>query len=437
MPISETWSALIRRYEPRLKSLTTTPVSVPTPLRRNRDFMVLWTGHAISALGTSIAMIAYPLLALLATGSALAAGVIAFVGMAAGAVLRLPAGVFVDRLPRRALMVTCDAIRAVATASVAVAVVVDRLSMAHLVVVAVMTAACDAFFDPAQMVAVRQVVPPTQLPNAMAQNEARGHLAALGGPPLGGLLFGVAAVLPIAAQAASFVTSGLLIGSIKRRLHRDHRRPVNFLPLRHDLLTGLRLVWANAFLRVTLLCAAGYQFIFPAVILVVIASSSARRAPAVEIGAAISLAGIGGILGAWLSPQIQRRVAPPVLVCLFGATTTLALGAMMFASNPFALGALLALTYFMSAPANGMLAAVQISVTPPDLQGRMLGAVMLVASLAAPLGPLAGGWLLQDFGVRTTFVVLTCVSAAIAAVILISPSIRHMRSPASAEETSG
>ncbi|MEQ4207328.1 MFS transporter [Actinopolymorpha sp. B9G3] len=410
--------------------MTSTPGSASTPLRKNRDFMVLWTGHAISSLGTSIAMIAYPLLALLATGSALTAGMIAFVGMAAGAVLRLPAGVFVDRLPRRALLVTCDAIRAVATASVALAVVADRLSIAHLVVVAVIAAACDAFFDPAQMVAVRQVVPTTQLPNAMAQNEARGHLAALGGPPLGGLLFGVAAALPIAAQAASFMTSGLLIRSVKRRLHGDEGRQTNPRPLRQDLLTGIQLVWASAFLRVTLLCAAGYQLIFPAVILVVIASTSARGAPAVEIGAALSLAGIGGILGAWLSPQIQRRLPPPVLVCLFGATATLALGALMFAYNPFVIGALLALTYFTSAPANGMLAAVQISITPPEMQGRMLSAVMLVASLAAPLGPLAGGWLLQDFGARVTFVVLTCMSAAITATILISPAIRHMRSPA-------
>ncbi len=389
--------------------------------------MVLWTGHAISALGTSIAMIAYPLLALLATGSARTAGIIAFVGMAAAVVLRLPAGVFVDRLPRRALLVTCDAVRAVATASVALAVVADRLSMAHLVVVAVVSAACDAFFDPAQMVAVRQVVPTTQLPNAIAQNEARGHLAALGGPPLGGLLFGVAAALPIAVQAASFLTSGLLIGSIRRRLHGDEGRRANFRPLRQDLLTGIRLVWASTFLRVTLLCAAGYQFIFPAVILVVIASTSARGTPAVEIGAALSLAGIGGILGAWLSPQMQRRLPPPVLVCLFGATVTLALGALMFATNPFVIGALLALTYFTSAPANGMLAAVQISITPPELQGRMLSAVMLVASLAAPLGPLAGGWLLQDFGVRVTFVVLTLMSVAVTAVVLISPAIRHMR----------
>ncbi|WP_273376828.1 MFS transporter [Actinopolymorpha pittospori] len=409
--------------------MTSTPVPAPTPLRKNRDFMVLWAGHAISALGTSIAMIAYPLLALLATGSARTAGIIAFVGMAAGAVLQLPAGVFVDRLPRRALLVTCDAIRAVATASVALAVVADRLSMAHLVVAAVINAACDAFFGPAQMVAVRQVVPTTQLPNAMAQNEARGHLATLGGPPLGGLLFGVAAALPIAVQAASFLTSGLLIGSIKRRLYGEEGRQANPRPLRKDLLTGIQLVWGSAFLRVTLLCAAGYQFIFPAVILVVIASTSARGAPAVEIGAAFSLAGIGGILGAWLSPQIQRRLPPPVLVCLFGATATFALGALMFAYNPFVIGALLALTYFTSAPANGMLAAVQISITPPEMQGRVLSAVMLVASLAAPLGPLAGGWLLQDFGARATFVVLTCISAAITALVLISPAIRHMRLP--------
>jgi len=136
------------------------------------------------------------------------------------------------------------------------------------------------------------------------------------------------------------------------------------------------------------------------------------------------------LLGAWLSPQVQRRLPPAALVCLFGATATVALGILMFAYNPFVIGVLLALTYFTSAPANGMLAAIQISITPPEMQGRMMSAVMLVASLAAPLGPLTGGWLLQDFGVRVTFVVLTCRSAAITAVVLVSPAIRLMRLPA-------
>jgi predicted MFS family arabinose efflux permease len=77
-----------------------------------------------------------------------------------------------------------------------------------------------------------------------------------------------------------------------------------------------------------------------------------------------------------------------------------------------------------------VLAAVQISITPPEMQGRMLSAVMLVASLAAPLGPLTGGWLLQDFGVRMAFVVLTCMSAAVLTMILISPALRNMRPPA-------
>jgi predicted MFS family arabinose efflux permease len=236
--------------------------------------------------------------------------------------------------------------------------------------------------------------------------------------------------MPIAAQAASFLTSSLLIGSIKRRLHEDEPHQANRRPLRHDLLTGIQLVWANAFLRVALLCAAGYQFIFPAVVLVVITSTSARGVPAVEIGAALSQAGIGGILGAWMSPHLQRRLPARMLVCLFGATVTLALGALMFVSHPFVIGALLAVVYFTSAPANGMLAAVQISITPPEMQGRMLSAVMLVASLAAPLGPLTGGWLLQDFGVRTAFVVLTCMSAAILSVITLSPALRNMRLPA-------
>src|SRR6202035_3242473 len=78
----------------------------PVPLHRNRDFTLLWTGQAVSGMGSAISGICYPLLILALTGSAAEAGLVSGAGLIANLVLLLPAGLVADRYPRKRLMVT-------------------------------------------------------------------------------------------------------------------------------------------------------------------------------------------------------------------------------------------------------------------------------------------------------------------------------------------
>src|SRR5436190_108638 len=107
------------------------------PLRRNRDFVLLWTGQAVSAVGSSVASIVYPLLALAATGSAAQAGAVGFAGMAATALVRLPAGVLADRYPLKPLMIGSDLVRTAATAAIVTEIVTGRVTLVLLVVATV------------------------------------------------------------------------------------------------------------------------------------------------------------------------------------------------------------------------------------------------------------------------------------------------------------
>jgi MFS family permease len=100
------------------------------PLRRNRDYVALWIAQAVSMLGTSISSLAYPLVIFDATGSAAKAGLVTSTLTATTFVLRLPAGVLVDRWSRRRILLLCDAGRALAVASLAV-----TLALGHLVLV--------------------------------------------------------------------------------------------------------------------------------------------------------------------------------------------------------------------------------------------------------------------------------------------------------------
>jgi MFS family permease len=395
----------------------------PAPLRRNRDFLLLWTGQAVSGLGASMAGIVYPLLTLAATRSVALAGLIGFVGMAVGTLMRLPSGVLADRWPRKPVMVVSDLARLLVTATIAVAVVMDRVTVHHLLAAAVISAACDVMFDSAQAVAVRDVVPSTQLPQALAHNEARGHLAGLAGQPLGGYLYGLGMSVPVLAHAASYLFSGVLIALIRRPLHDRGAERVH-LPIWRDIPTGLRFVWRNAFLRLNLLCAAGFQLVFSGLGLVVIASATQRGSASVDVGIAFAMGGVGGILGAWATKRLQAWLRPANLVVAFGCTATLSLAALGTTHQIYVTGALIAAAYFMAAPANAMLVAAMIQITPAELHGRVLSAVVLVAGAAAPVGPLFGGLLLEHGGQAATFGIFSMITAALTLRMRLSPAMR-------------
>src|SRR6478672_2714632 len=106
------------------------------PLRRNRDFNLLWVGQVASELGANVAAIAFPLLVLATTGSPVMAGIVAAAGFLPDLVLAVPAGALVDRWNQKRVMIVTDCVCAAAFGSLGLAVALDRLTFGHIVVVA-------------------------------------------------------------------------------------------------------------------------------------------------------------------------------------------------------------------------------------------------------------------------------------------------------------
>src|SRR5919202_4522005 len=108
----------------------------PVALRKNRDFVLLWSGQAVSELGSRAAWLAYPLLVLALTHSPAKAGIVTFVNRFPFFLFSLPAGALVDRWNRKRIMLVCDAGRLIGAASIAFALLIGRGSFIHVVVVA-------------------------------------------------------------------------------------------------------------------------------------------------------------------------------------------------------------------------------------------------------------------------------------------------------------
>ncbi len=164
----------------------------PGRLWRNRSYMMLWSGQAISSIGTQVSTVAFPLLVLFLTRSPAQAGLMGAVRALPYLFFSLPAGALIDRWDRKRVMIVCDAGRAIAMGSIPVALELRHLSIVQLYIVSAVEGTLFVFFNIAEVAALPRVVSKDQLPAANAQNAATDGTSALVGPALGGALFGFA-----------------------------------------------------------------------------------------------------------------------------------------------------------------------------------------------------------------------------------------------------
>ncbi|MDQ2585154.1 MFS transporter [Saccharothrix yanglingensis] len=393
------------------------------PLRRNRDFLLLWTGAGFSQLGAKISVIAFPLLLVWHGDSALGAGLVAFAGLLPALLLQLPAGVLVDRWDRRRLMVGCDALASIAMLSVAVAVLFGVVWLPHLLVVNFVEGACLIFYLLAQRAAVRNVVEPEHLPSAVARNEARGRVASLLGQPAGSSLFALLSWLPFAAVALGHLVALVSLLFVRRPLQTERvDRP---LALRRDIGEGLRWLWEQKFLRAATVMVAATNFFAQVVNLVPLVVIKQTGGSAALAGLVGLVGGVGGVCGALFGGVLLRKLSLGGVLLLDLATRAALVPVMAFATALPLLFAPFALMSFTGAVLNVGAGAYMARVVPDEMQGRAMSAVMLTSWGANSAGALVAGVLLSTL---TTTSTLLCVTAGLVVLLVgavLSPTIRR------------
>src|SRR5690242_18990942 len=162
-----------------------------TPLRQNRDFVLLQLGQGFSTAGSSAKAVAYRLLVLALTHCPARAGVVRFANIAPYALFGLFAGVAADRMNRKLVMLAAEGERVIAIGSLVGVLAVHHLTFAQIAIVAFVEGTAFVFFNIAEVGALRSVVPARQLPDAAADEQVRMSTVTLVGPSAGGALFGL------------------------------------------------------------------------------------------------------------------------------------------------------------------------------------------------------------------------------------------------------
>ncbi len=393
-----------------------------TPLRRNRDFILLQVGQLLSTTGTQATAIAYPLLVLATTGSPTKAGVVGFANIVPYALFGLFAGVASDRWNRKWLMLVSDGIRIAAIGSLVVVLAFGRLTFAQIAIVAFVEGSAFVFFNIAEVGALRSVVTPVQLPDAAAAEQARYAVVTLVGPSLGGALFGLGRAVPFLADAISYVFSFASLAAIRTPFQEN--RVVDTTRIRTQIAEGFRFLWKQPFLRTCSIIFAGSNFTFQGIFLVFVVVAKRHGLSSFGIGACIGLFGVCALAGSIVAPFISRLLSMRAIV-LLNMWIAGAIGAFVVWPSVWVLLVSNLPTAFVLPALNSVVIGYRTAVTPDRLIGRVSSVARNLALLGQPLGPLVAGLLLGSQSPRTTMLVFTLVCVALALWATLSPSIRN------------
>jgi MFS family permease len=409
----------------------------PGGLWLHRDFRSLWAAETISVFGTQISQLALPLVAVITLeASAFEVALLGVVEFAPFILISLPAGVWVDRLRRKPILVTADLGRAALLASIPVAYWLDALTIWQLYGVGFVVGVLTVFFDVAYQSYLPSLVSRQQLVEGNSKLEISRSAAQLAGPGFAGLLVeAVKAPGAVLVDAVSFALSALYLFRIKAEERAPTRAERDAGPgMKQEVKEGLRWVFGNRYLRWIAASTATFNFfanILFAVYLVFAVRVLGLR-PGV-IGLVFAVSSIGYLVGALLANRLSRRfgVGPTIILGAAGSISLLLLAAAP-TSNPIPFLIAAQAISSMGIPIyNITQVSFRQAITPERLQGRMNSVMRFIVWGVMPLGSLVGGALATWFGLRTAIWVGAIGMTLAVLPVLLSPvrTLREMPEP--------
>jgi MFS family permease len=397
-------------------------------LWRHADFMKLWTGQSISELGSRITRDGLPLAAVLvlrATPSQM--GLLAAVGSAPVLLTGLLAGVWVDRLPRRPILIAADLGRAAVLASIPVAALLGLLNIWQLYIVLALTGILTVFFNVAYEAYLPSLVERENIVEGNTKLALSSAAAEVAGPGLAGVLIqAVTAPIAILLDALSFLLSVLTLAVIRKPEPPPAPAGVR-KPIGHEVAEGMRAIWGNKLLRAFILSGGTRSFFgnFYGALYGLYAIRELGMGPA-ALGLTIATGGVGDLIGALVAGRLVRRYGlGPTLIGTFALSSSAGF-LIPLAGGPV----LLAVMLLMAAQLVGDMlrtvytineVSVRQTITPDRLLGRTNASMQLSEAGVGPLGALAGGVLGEMIGLRATLALAAIGSLAACLWLLFSP----------------
>jgi predicted MFS family arabinose efflux permease len=306
-----------------------------------------------------------------------------------------------------------------------------------LLAVAFVEASLGVVHKLAEHAAVRNVVHPDHLDQAISQNEARVQATGLLGQPLAGALSAVAFWVPLLFTAVSQLVSFTTLASIRRSFQAERTGPAPRGKVLAEIADGVRWLWRHHQLRAAAAVIAVSNLLFEVLTLGMLTVLRHDGVSPAVVGLVMGAAGVGGVLGALSTSWWLERLSLPVIVLGANLIWAVLFPLTVLLHNPLLFALVITPMALIGAAWTIAVVSFQVRVTPDELQGRIASVVSIIAFGTLPLGALVGGFALQSFGFRPTVLVCSAVMAVLALGAVLSPSLRRIgtEDPASSPET--
>jgi MFS family permease len=399
-------------------------------LWRHPDFLKLWTGETISQFGTQVSQLAIPLTAILILdASAFEVASLQTVYFLPFLLFTLPAGVWVDRLRRRPILIVADLGRAGVLAWIPLAYFAGWLALGQLYVAAFVAGTLTVFFDVSYQSYLPSLVRRDQLVSGNSALEVSRNAAQIAGPGMGGLLIGIlTAPYAVLVDAVSFLCSAVSLILIRAReaLPRAAEHP----SMRRELGAGLRYLVGHRYWRPISITTASSNFFWTlATSIILVYAVRTLDMSAQLIGLVFTLGSFGGLFAAFTARRISARlgVGPTIVLAaiLFGPALLL----VPLAPKSFPVPVLV--TSFVVAGAGAVLyniTAISLmqTLTPERMLGRLNASRRFIVWGTIPLGSLAGGAIASWLGLSAALWI-GAVGACLCFIPVALSPIRHIR----------
>jgi MFS family permease len=407
-------------------------------LWRHGDFLKLWSAETISQFGSQISGLAIPLVAVITLEvSAFQVALLNVVEFAPFILVSLPAGVWVDRWPRRPILIVGDLGRALLLASIPIAYAFDVLTIGQLYVVGFAIGVLTVFFDVAYQSYLPSLVEREQIVEGNSKLEISRSGAQLGGPAIAGVLVqALTAPVAILVDAVSFIGSGLFVVGIRKREEVPQRtgekdEPGTSNGMRAELSEGLRYVLGHRYLRWIAASTATFNFFgsMMGAIFIVYAVRSLDLSPGV-IGIVFAIGNVGYLVGALTANRIAERLGVGRTIVVGAATGIASLLVPLAPQDgpiPFLLVSGVVIGFGVVVYNVNQLSFRQ-AITPERLQGRMNSVMRFIVWGVMPLGTLLGGAIATGVDLRAAIWVGAIGQSLAFLPVLLSPvrSLREM-----------
>ncbi|HEX5937833.1 MAG TPA: MFS transporter [Actinomycetota bacterium] len=419
----------------------------PSPIWRQKQFMRFWLGESISMIGSSVTGFALPLVAVITLEvSPGEMGLLRAVGAAPAILIGLFAGVWVDRVSRKGLLISTGLIAAALIASIPFAHALGPLSFEHLLAVALCFGMLGPFWWPAWNAFLPSVVQRDLLFEANSKLMFSWSATGVIGPGLGGILVqAVGAPFALLFDAGSFVVSSAFLATVRPRIE---ERPGDDVvgKMLARIREGLRVTFLDPMQRAVTIPRAILDFLdaFSLSVIVIYVIREVGLSPGL-MGLAFALSSVGFVIGSLVAPRFERRFGVSGAI-LWGLALVGASPYTMVAANDalpdwvnvafFALPGLIG--GFGGVIQYAGLQAIRQSITPERLLGRVYASASFLGDVLWLAGALLGGILAETLGLRPAVVVVAVGYAIPFFYALVSPlrnagEATRPRTPAPAE----